>query len=102
VPLDNTATKVTAQDLGDGELAVVDVVGPTLYTVGGEVIPGGYLGLRVGGRFDSIEGRALDPANGYAKWDAATQTLKFYTAADVEQGAIDLSADTYRLTVQGR
>ena len=97
-----TVTKIDTSYISDGELSVRDVVGPNPYTVGGEVVTGLDLGLTVGSRIDAAEGKAVDPANGYAKWDPVTGTLKFFTAAGVEQGAIDLSGDTYRLQVQGR
>jgi hypothetical protein len=100
--LDGTITTVSSQDVGDGELKVLDIQGPSSYTIGGELLGRDLTRLRVGARIDLAEGKALDPANGYAKWDEATATLKFYTAADVEQGAIDLSADVYRVALQGR
>ncbi|HET99732.1 hypothetical protein LCGC14_0273110 [marine sediment metagenome] len=105
--LDGTITRVgPGQDVGDGEMLVVDVQGPSEYAnaEGGEdPVAGNPFGLRLGTRVDSCDGRAADPANGYAKLDPATGLLQFFTAADVEQADdADLSADIYRLTLQGR
>jgi len=100
--LDGTLTKISSQDIADAEQLVIDLQGPSSYAVGGEdLLPA--LPFRCNLQIDTAEGKALDPANGYAKWDAATGTLKFYTALDVEQAdTTDLSADTYRLSVLGR
>ncbi len=104
--LDGTITKVSAQDIGDGELLVVDVQGPTEYdqAAGGESLAGNPFGLRIGSRYDAVGGMsALTAAAGYAKLNASSGLLQFFTTADAEVADdVDLSAFIYRLTVQGR
>ena len=102
--LDGTATKVgPGQDIGDGELIVLDLQGPSSYANGGEVFTGRGLGLRVGSRVSAVEGRALDPGDGYAKLNGTTGLLEFFDSLGVEiADTTDLSAFTYRLTIHGR
>lgn len=101
--LDGTVTKVSGHDIGDSEILVLDVQGPAAYAIGGEALPANYFGLRCDIRVDAAEGRSEDPSDGYVKLNGTSGLLEFFTAADVEEADLtDLSANTYRLTVQGR
>jgi len=103
--LDGTQTKISQVDVADRETLIVDLQGPSSYDAagGGEAVLPSQFPFRTGGiLIETVEGND-DSTLASCKYDPSNATLKFYTAAGVEEvNTTDLSANTYRLTVSGR
>ena len=104
--LDGTLVAVTpGLDIADKEKLTLDLQGPSSYDQagGGEAVTAETFPFRSGGLdLHTVEGRD-DSTMATCKFDPSNSTLKFYTAAGVEvANGVDLSGNSYRLTVFGR